>query len=1051
MSTTPPDAGPRRRGVSGYFANLSESVGPVGLRPVLVLMGVFAIERFNILSVSTLAPNIRDSFHVNNQTILTAASLAAILPALLSPSMGYLADRVDRIRMAQVGTLAVGVTGMLIGLSPVFWVFVLFVILAGIGQLVNTPTHSSLITDWYPPQALGITFTFYLFASGAIGIFGGLLGGGIGQVAGWRWAFIALGIPVFFGVIWLGRLKDPGRGASIGIRMAGEERASFWEGFRRVSAVRSLRRTWWASAFFGGGVVAFINAQSLFFKDIYHYNSFARGIVTVVVGLGGLAGTALGGYLVQRRLRQSQPEYLPVINGLMAIEFGVGIAVMGALPWALGAVAASFFLYIGAAGLLVAYNAMIGLVTTPRLRGQAFSYSLIWVTIGAIVVAPIIGGIANHHERAALYVLGALMVMAGLIELTARQFVARDVVQAQQVQLAADVDALLTVRGLEVSYTGNVQILFGVDLEVRQGEVVALLGTNGAGKSTLLRAVSGTLDPIGGAIFFDGRDVTHADAVTKAMLGMALVPGDRGVFPGLTVADNLRIATWTFRGDADYVKESIERVLGYFPVLRDRWDVPAGNLSGGEQQMLVLAQALMGRPKLLMIDELSLGLAPVVVEQLLTTVRRLADDGVTILLVEQSVNVALTLAKRAVFMEKGEIRFSGLTEDLLHRPDVLRAVFLEGAASAVGSAEPARTRPRQAVTAGPRTNGKDARDGSHSPALEIRDVSKRFGGVLANEDVSITLHEGEILGLMGPNGAGKTTLFDLISGFFPVDSGQILLHGLNITHLPPDARARLGLGRSFQDSRLFPALTIEETIKVALERKLEVRDPVAAALNLPAVNDSEQAVQGKTDELIGLLGLGAFRNKFISEISTGTRRMVDLACILAHEPTVILFDEPSSGIAQRETEQLGPVLREVREMTGSSLLVIEHDMPLLTSLADEVVALDLGRTVARGTPQDVLADPRVVAAYLGTTAEVVARSGALPDEIATATRTMEEASRPRRGGGTRAGSGTRRRAGSNGTGTNGTAAKSTQANGRESNDAAATEAATTGDSRRGKS
>ena len=986
-----------RRGISGYFANLSESVGPVGLTPVFVLMGVFAIERFLVLAVATLAPNIRDTFHVNNQTIITSASLAGILPAVLSPWMGYLADRVDRVRMAQVGTLAVGVVGILTGVSPVFWVFVMLVLLAGVGQLVNTPTHSSLITDWYPPQSLGVVFTFYLFASGAIGIFGGLLGGGIGQVASWRWAFIALGIPVIFGVVWLGRLKDPGRGASIGLQMAGEERASFWEGYRRVSSVRSLRRTWWAAAFFGGGVVAFLNAQSIFFKDVFHYNSFARGVVTVVVGLGGLAGTAIGGVLVQRRLRQSRPEYLPVINGLMAVEFGVGILVMGALPWAVGAVVASFVLYIGAAGLLVPYNAMIGLVTTPRLRGQAYSYSLIWVTIGAIVVAPVIGGIANHHERAALYVLGALMVMAGLIELTARQFVARDVVQAQQVQHAADVDALLTVRGVEVAYPGNVQVLFGVDLEVRQGEVVALLGTNGAGKSTLLRAVSGTIDPIGGAIFFDGRDVTHADAVTKALLGMALVPGDRGVFPGLTVADNLRIASWTFRRDADYVRESTDRVLGYFPVLRERWDVPAGNLSGGEQQMLVLAQALMGRPKLLMIDELSLGLAPVVVEQLLDTVRRLAEDGVTILLVEQSVNVALTLAKRAVFMEKGEIRFSGLTEELLRRPDVLRAVFLEGAASAVGTA-PARTRPRSALTAGEPIDGGEERKGGYAPALEIREVSKRFGGVLANENVSITLHEGQILGLMGPNGAGKTTLFDLISGFFPVDSGQVFLQGLDVTHLPPDARARLGLGRSFQDSRLFPALTIEETVKVALERQLEVRDPLAAALNLPAVDISEQAVQRKTDDLIALLGLGAFRNKFVSEISTGTRRMVDLACILAHEPTVILFDEPSSGIAQRETEALGPVLREVREMTGSSLLVIEHDMPLLTSLADEVVALDLGRTVTRGRPEDVLVDPRVVAAYLGTSTEAVARSGALPDEITTAARTIEEVSRPRRGG-----------------------------------------------------
>src|SRR5581483_11323408 len=213
---------------------------------------------------------------------------------------------------------------------------------------------------------------------------------------------------------------------------------------------------------------------------------------------------------------------------------------------------------------------------------------------------------------------------------------------------------------------------------------------------------------------------------------------------------------------------------------------------------------------------------------------------------------------------------------------------------------------------------------------------------------------------------------DLISGYFPLDSGQVLLHGLDITRLPPDARARLGLGRSFQDSRLFPAMTVVDTIKVALERHIEVRDPLAAALNLPAAHDSEAQIAERVDELVEMLSLGAFRNKFVSEISTGTRRLIDLACILAHEPSVILFDEPSSGIAQREAEALGPVLRRVRQLTGSSLLVIEHDMPLLTSLADEILALDLGRVVLRGSPTEVVNHPRVVSAYLGTDARVVA-------------------------------------------------------------------------------
>ncbi|HET6810271.1 MAG TPA: ATP-binding cassette domain-containing protein, partial [Acidimicrobiales bacterium] len=213
--------------------------------------------------------------------------------------------------------------------------------------------------------------------------------------------------------------------------------------------------------------------------------------------------------------------------------------------------------------------------------------------------------------------------------------------------------------------------------------------------------------------------------------------------------------------------------------------------------------------------------------------------------------------------------------------------------------------------------------------------------------------------------------------------------------------ARLGLGRSFQDSKLFPAMTVADTIKVALERHVEVRDPLAAALRLPAVLDSEAAVDERVAELIEMLGLSAFRNKFVAEISTGTRRLIDLACILAHEPSVILFDEPSSGIAQRESEALGPMLRKVRELTGSSLLVIEHDMPLLTGLADEVVALDLGRVLAQGPPDEIVNDPRVVAAYLGTGTEAVARSGGLPVRRKASTGTRTAAARTGSGAGRR--------------------------------------------------
>src|SRR5207253_4484584 len=177
------------------------------------------------------------------------------------------------------------------------------------------------------------------------------------------------------------------------------------------------------------------------------------------------------------------------------------------------------------------------------------------------------------------------------------------------------------------------------------------------------------------------------------------------------------------------------------------------------------------------------------------------------------------------------------------------------------------------------------------------------------------------------------------------------------------------------DGRLFPALTVQETIAVALETHVKVRNPMAAALHLPNVMFSERRVRNRVDELIEVVGLGAFRDKFIHELSTGSRRIVDLACVLAHEPTVLLLDEPSSGIAQRETEALGPLLRRIQAETGASLLLIEHDMPLITGVADELLALDLGAVVVRGTPTAVLHDQRVITSYLGTSEEIIARSG----------------------------------------------------------------------------
>jgi ABC-type branched-subunit amino acid transport system ATPase component/ABC-type branched-subunit amino acid transport system permease subunit len=524
-------------------------------------------------------------------------------------------------------------------------------------------------------------------------------------------------------------------------------------------------------------------------------------------------------------------------------------------------------------------------------------------------------------------------------------------------------DALLAVQGLDVSY-GKAQVLFDVDFHVGRSEIVALLGTNGAGKSTLLSAIAGTITPGEGRVTFAGNDITKAGPNATVARGVVLMPGARGVFPTLTVEENLRLAAWLYRKDPQYVRDATEQVLTYFPVLRQRWRQKAGNLSGGEQQMLTLGQVFLAKPKLLMIDELSLGLAPVVVENLLGIVRAIHASGTAVVLVEQSVNIAITLAERAVFLEKGEVRFEGPTADLLDRPDILRAVFLTGGAMRIAGIRKPKFEPRCEHC------GRE-----HGVGLAVSELAVAFGGIRAVEDVSFDVREGEIVGIIGPNGAGKTTVFDLISGFVAPTSGSIRFDGKDVTELGSDMRARLGLGRSFQDARLFPSMTVRQAIATALERHVKVADPIAAFVLSPAVRISERSIRSEVDRLIELLNLEAFADKFVGELSTGTRRIVDIACSLAHDPKVLLLDEPSSGLAQRETEALGPVMLDVREKTGAALVVIEHDIPLVTAVSDELIALELGTVIARGAPRSVIDHPAVIEGYLGTSQAAIKRSG----------------------------------------------------------------------------
>ena len=537
----------------------------------------------------------------------------------------------------------------------------------------------------------------------------------------------------------------------------------------------------------------------------------------------------------------------------------------------------------------------------------------------------------------------------------------------------------LGAHDVDVSY-GRLQVLFGAHLEVDQGEIVALLGTNGAGKSTLLKAMCGLI-PTSGQIRLGDRDLSGMSAEGIVRSGIALMPGGKAIFPTLTVDEHLRLATWTFRDDTERIQTDLADVRALFPILEQRGSQLAGDLSGGEQQQLALATTLMLRPEVLLIDELSLGLAPMVVGALCDVVRRLNSSGITVVVVEQSVNVALTLAERAVFMEKGRVRFEGPTRELLDRPDILRSVFLEGA----DGGDPRDEETDEAVSSvdltrldvpAPTVSAATSDRPTSGAVLECVGVTKRFGGVNALTDVDVRVGPGEIVGLIGQNGAGKTTLMDCISGFHDLDGGAIMFRGVDVSDWAPYERSRSRLGRSFQEARLFPSLTVLETVEVACERSAGNRSLVADATRQPASYLAAAATRTKARSLVSMLGLERYEHTPTSALSTGTRRIVELACLLAEDPVVMLLDEPSAGVAQRETEALGPLLSRIRDHTGAAMLVIEHDMPLLSSLCDRLVAMELGSVITEGPPAQVLEHPAVVASYLGTDQAAINRSGA---------------------------------------------------------------------------
>ncbi|MBA2609767.1 MAG: MFS transporter, partial [Actinobacteria bacterium] len=738
---------------------------------LVVLSALYFFDEFDTAAFGVLAPDIERSFHLTDEKFASLIILNASLVLMLAIPVSYLGDRVKRTPLVVISGVMAGVFSLGTGLvtTTALLVFVRFG--NGLGLLANGPIHNSLLADYYEPDRRALVYADHQSALRLGAIAGPAVAGGVAALFGWRAAFVILIVPILLTTFVATRLKEPVRGATDDPDNAVEvasDPAKFRDSVRMLWNVRTLRRQYIGSMFLGAGLIPLAAYLPLYLERVYHLGPGWRGVIGGVNAGFTFFGVLRGGKWTAGWFAKDMGE--PLRRAALALAVtGIGLAAIAAAPFMAMAIAFGF----GTSFAIGTYSAPAlatqSLVSPARARTLSFGFFALFLVVGVVVLFGGTGLIAvsdDHGIRWGVFVLSPFWLIGAAFLYSAARFVEDDVkkamrnlqsvVELRRQRLDAGERSMLLCAGVDVAYD-SVQVLFGVDFEVKEGEAVALLGTNGAGKSTLLKAISGLVATSGGAIFFDGHDITSFDPQRAAKLGIVQMPGGRSIFPTLTVNESLRLAGWMYkRREPKYVTEVTEQVLSYFPVLRERGTQLGGNLSGGEQQMLGLAMAFIAKPRLLMIDELSLGLAPTIVTQLVEIVKRLHQEGTTLILVEQSVNVALTVADRAVFMEKGEVRFSGPTSELLERGDILRSVFLEGAhAHTNGSG-----------------NGKRANAKGKAPAvarapiptdapvvLKLTEVSKSFGGIRAVDRVSFDLHENEILGLIGPNGAGKTTVF----------------------------------------------------------------------------------------------------------------------------------------------------------------------------------------------------------------------------------------------------------------------------------------------------
>lgn len=684
-------------GVGQEPMSIRTALGIGGASTLTVLGLGRAIEALDLAAVSVLAPDIQRSLGASDAVMAAIGGAFGALFLLGSIPVSSLADRRSRTAIAAIATASWSLVVLGVAAAQTAFWFFIGRMGAGLAQSHALPVNGPLLMDTYPIPARSRIFAAYNSMEAAGRVVAPLAVGAIASsIAGpdsWRWAFVAaaaLGVPLAFA---LARLREPRRGRNEMQAVLGHELETTDEelpvslsmAFERLRKIRTFHYFLLGMASLGFALFSIPLFLNLFLEDELGLSAWERGLFGSITALPGIAALAVAGTRTDRLFRKSPPQAVIFVGGMIAL-FGIFIVIGISMP---NVVLVGIFWSAATAVSMAAFSALVSVVSSVipyriRSRGTALVGVYIFLFGGFFgsVLTGLFSDIFGRRGAVTLVALPATLIGGSLIAYGAR-FIRQDISRCTEELLEEQDEArrlaeggdqpAVQVRNLDFAY-GSVQVLFDVGLDVARGETLALLGTNGAGKSTLLRVISGLAVPSRGVVRLHGRTITYTDPELRSRIGIVQLMGGNAVFDDLAVDDNLRMAG--YRYDRSELNQRLEATYARFPILAERRDSHASQLSGGQQQILALAMALIHDPEVLIIDELSLGLAPIVVQEVLEIIRELQREGLTMIIVEQSLNVALAVADRALFMEKGQVRFDGPARELAERGDLVRAVFL---------------------------------------------------------------------------------------------------------------------------------------------------------------------------------------------------------------------------------------------------------------------------------------------------------------------------------------------------------------------------------------